>query len=851
MRFLQQFNNPLAYVLLVAGVITIALPGHTVDAIVILTVVVLNSIIGFIQESRAQSAVEALSRLVTVQATVLREGDALRIDAVGIVPGDIVIVESGDRVPADLRLLDVSDLHVDESMLTGESLPVAKEIQPLPKDTPLADRKNMAYSGSLVTFGQAKGIVVATGSATELGHISQLIESTTEIATPLTRKLAGFSLMLSWVIIALVLVIFAIELLRGRPLVETFIAAVALAVAAIPEGLPAVVTIILAIGVTKMARKNAIIRKLPAVETLGSTTVICSDKTGTLTKNEVTVAVIYAGEQYYHATGTGYDPMGVLHTNGTNVNADFTPALQECIYAGVLCNDSDLVQRDGQWGVQGDPTEGALLPVAIKAGLDPENLRESIPLIDTIPFESQRQYMATLHELPDGRRVVYLKGSIERVLSLCGSMMKSDGDSVPLELGVLTTQADGLASGGLRVLAFAVKHVPSDKEAIHPDDLGADMVFAGLQGMQDPPRPEVIGAIRKCKSAGIVVKMITGDHALTAKTVAKHIGISGDDTDVITGAELSSVPPDQLPSIAARVNVFARVAPDQKLALVNALQSEGEVVAMTGDGVNDAPALEQADIGIAMGIAGTEVARDSADMILIDDNFASIEAAVEEGRGVYDNLRKFITWTLPTNAGEGLLVLIAIIGGIALPILPVHVLWINLTTSVALGMMLAFEPKEPNLMQRKPREPEEPILTKELLIRTLYVSLIMVAVAYGLFEWQLYRGMDMATARTVVANVVVFVQLAYLFNCRSLTLPITRLKVLSNPWTLIGAAAMVVLQLLFVYQPTMQRLFETSAVPAIIWFEIALFALITHLVVEVEKGLRRRGDGAVWARHRN
>jgi magnesium-transporting ATPase (P-type) len=863
-RLFRQFTNPLVYVLLMAATITALLPDHLVDAAVIFSVVLLNAGVGFIQESRAQAAIEALGKLISVSTTVLRGGQSHVIDAAELVPGDLVLVRSGDRVPADLRLLRLRDLHVDESMLTGESLPVAKEYGALPEDNTLADRKNMAYSGTLVTFGQATGIVVATGGGTELGRISHLISTATEIATPLTRRLNAFSILLSWVIVGLAFLTFILGLWRGgyslpayiagllaldseivNIFSDTFIAAVALAVAAIPEGLPAAVTIILAIGVTRMARRNAIIRKLPAVETLGSTTVICSDKTGTLTKNEMTVSAILADDARYRVTGTGYHPDGKLLRGEESVSAGDSYALRETMRAGVLCNETRLLENEGRWRIEGDPTEGALLTAAVKAGIDPEKLRDEARTLDTIPFESERQYMATLHRYPDGRRVIYLKGAVERILALCTVMVTGAGDPRPIDGDALRRYADGLAAEGLRVLAFAMKEAGAEQDTLHPNEVETGVTFLGLQGMIDPPRPEAISAVKACQGAGITVKMITGDHALTARTIAQQIGIVGEEAAVLTGSDLEGIAEDAFPDVAEGTQVFARVAPEQKLRLVRALQARRRVVAMTGDGVNDAPALKQADIGVAMGITGTEAARDAADMVLTDDNFASIEAAVEEGRGVYDNLRKFITWTLPTNGGEGLLVLSAIVLGIAIPILPVHVLWINLTTAIALGMMIAFEPKEPGLMRRPARDPNEPLLSRALLWRTAYVSVLIVIGAYMLFAWELRNGIELIVARTTVANVVVMVELAYLFNSRSLIYPVTRLGFFSNHWAVIGAIVMIALQLFFVYSPFMNILFTTAPVPPASWLEVAVIALAVFGIVEVEKWLRRRvGDVA-------
>lgn len=839
-RFLSQFHNPLLYVLLIAGAITALLPDHTVDAVVILAVVLVNAIVGFLQESRAKAAIEALSRLVRVESSIIRDGNVRRVDAEQLVPGDLVLLQSGDRVTADLRLLRLRDLRVDESMLTGESLPVAKELMELPAATSLADRKNMAYSGTLVTFGQATGVVVATGAATELGHISHLIESAKEIATPLTQRLARFSLLLTWVILALALATFGVGVLRGHPAADTFIAAVALAVAAIPEGLPAAVTIILAIGVTRMARRNAVIRKLPAVETLGSTSVICSDKTGTLTKNEMTVVTLVTADACYTVTGNGYAPQGELQQAGVRVELDPASAAYACLQAGVLCNTAQWVSHDAQWHIEGDPTEGALLVAAGKAGIDYGQLRDEIETLDTIPFESERQYMATLHHLPENGRVIYLKGAVERILPLCTTAVAADGTPRPFDPTAILQTANALADDGLRVLAFAMKPGRPAQAVLQPEDMHDGVHFLGLQGMMDPPRPEAIQAVRSCQAAGVTVKMITGDHLLTARNIARQLGIGGEDVQTLSGAALAQVTDADLPTVAAQTDVFARVAPEQKLRLVQALQARKAVVAMTGDGVNDAPALKQANIGIAMGVTGTEAAKDAADMILTDDNFASIEAAVEEGRGVFDNLRKFLTWTLPTNGGEGLLVFLAIALGIAIPILPGHLLWINLTTATVLGITLAFEPKERGLMQRPARDPDEPILSRPLLFQIAYVSALMVIGAFFLFEWELRRGLDIATARTSVVNVIVLIETAHLFNSRSLTHSVWQIGLFSNRWAVAGAVAMLLLQLSFVYTPVMQRLFQTRAVPWVSWLDALLIALAIFGIVAWEKWVRHR-----------
>jgi len=844
-RFLFQFHHPLIYVLLAATVIT-ALLGEWVDAGVIFGVVFVNAVVGFIQESRAEAALDALASMMKTEARVRRDGQTIRVPSGGIVPGDVVLLESGDKVPADLRLTRGRELRVDESALTGESVPVEKADQVLPPETVVADRKNMAFSGTLVTYGQGTGVVVGTGVATELGRIHQLIGETTEIATPLTKKLTSFSKVLTVAILGLSAVTFALGLWRGQVVSEVFMAAVALAVGAIPEGLPAAVTITLAIGVSRMARRNAIIRKLPAVETLGSTTVICSDKTGTLTKNEMTVQAIFAGGESFEVDGAGYEPAGRILRGGQAIESTAKPALRECLLAGAFCNDAQNVERDGRWTIVGDPTEGALLVAAKKAGIDVNQLNEQFPRVDAIPFESERQYMATLHQAEGGREaVVYLKGAVERTLRLCDQALDEDGTDQALDAQAVLTRVETYAGRGLRVLALARKSVPAGMATLTEREVEGGLTFLGLQAMMDPPRPEAVAAVRACQSAGIAVKMITGDHALTARAIAQQIGLDGrkhhenGELIAMTGQDLAATAPNELAEAADRTAVFARVSPEQKLRLVEALQARHHIVAMTGDGVNDAPALKQANIGVAMGQGGTEVAKDAADMVLTDDNFASIEAAVEEGRCVFDNLTKFIVWTLPTNMGEGLVLLTAIAFGAVLPILPVQILWINMTTAVALGLMLAFEPKEPGIMLRPPRDPRQPLLTGVLVERILLVSALLLAGAYGIFLWEQQRMMSLEAARTAAVNVFVMGELFYLFNCRSLEQSMFRIGVFSNRWIVAGVLAMVGLQLLLTYVPVMNRLFHTAPIDGPAWASILATGLVVYTVVGIEKWIRR------------
>ena len=849
-RFLLQFHQPLIYILIASGVIT-AFLQEWVDSGVIFGVVLVNAVVGYLQEAKAVNALAALARTMTTEATVLRQGEKRRLPATELVVGDIVSLQSGDKVPADLRLFKVRDLQVAEAALTGESAPVAKDHGLHGLDTVLADRHNMAYASTLVTYGQGTGIVTATGDATEVGRISQLISTAEELETPLTRKISEFSNVLLYVILGLAGLTIVVGLLRGQTFVDMFMAAVALAVGAIPEGLPAAVTITLAIGVSRMAQKRAIIRKLPAVETLGSTTVICTDKTGTLTENQMTVQEIIAGGQSHVVSGTGYNPLHgrIDSREATSAStASTSAALLECLRAGLLCNDSQLVEEDGVWQVHGDPTEGALLTSAWKGGLGPEALSAN-PRLDTVPFESEHQYMATLHDGGLGApRLVYLKGAVEAVLARCGTQLDRMGNPVALKVAEVQAAVEGMAARGLRVLAMASTEMAPETRTIHHVDLPTNMVFLGLQGMIDPPRPEAIAAVKICQVAGIRVKMITGDHPITAAAIAGQVGLynlcasQGEpgmvgSVPVLTGSDLEKLSDSEFIDRAEDTVVFARATPEQKLRLVEALQARGHVVAMTGDGVNDAPALKRADIGVAMGITGTEVAKEAADMVLTDDKFSSIEAAVEEGRGVFDNLTKFIVWTLPTNLGEGLVILAAIFLGVTLPILPVQILWINMTTAGFLGLALAFEPKEPGIMLRPPRQPNVPILSHPVIFRITLVSFLMLGTAFWLFAWEQRIGATLAEARTAAVNAFVMVELFYLFNCRSLEKSIFQLVFFSNLWVLGGAVAMFLLQLAYTYLPVMNRLFQSAPIDLAVWGRTVVAGVGVFVIIEIEKKL--------------
>lgn len=843
---LSQFHNPLIYILLASAAVT-ALMQDWVDASVIAAVVLINAVVGFLQESNAHKAIHALSQSVAFNAMVIRDGIRQQVLATSLVPGDVVLLQPGDKVPADMRLWQVNELQIDESSLTGESVPTEKTTEPLPLDTALADRSNMAYASTLVTHGTGAGIVVHTGNLTEIGQINRLISQAQALETPLTMRISRFSWMLTWAILVLALLTFVIGWSNGENPLDMFTAAVALAVAAIPEGLPVAVTITLAIGVRRMARRNAIIRKLPAVETLGSTTIICADKTGTLTQNAMTVQQIVVDDVCYQLSGSGYEPTGQIRCGDAPVVLSEAGGLAELLCAGVLCNDARLFQAaGGAWRIEGDPTEAALLVAAEKAGLKTAMLYASHPRLDVIPFDSTHQFMATLHlgaEAAPG--VVYVKGSVEAILARCTSECTGAHTAAPLNRERVLRQVATLTGQGLRVLAFARMYWDQrvQSEDLTHQDVQSGLTFLGLQAMIDPPRPEVQHAIALCHDAGIRIKMITGDHLGTAIAIARQIGLhtaGHGEIQAIEGRLLEGMPDQELRKIVAQVSVFARVAPEQKLRLVMAMQSLGNVVAMTGDGVNDAPALRQANIGIAMGISGTDVSKEAADMVLTDDNFATITAAVEEGRAVYDNLVKFITWTIPTNVGEGLIILLAVLLGLGLPILPVQILWLNMVTAVLLGIPIAFERRERDIMQRAPRALDQPIMTRALLFRTLLVGLLLTVSAFGLFEWSLAQGERIEVARTMAFNMFALGEAFYLFNCRSLNGSVWSVGFFSNPWLLIGFAALVVAQAGIVYLPIMNAWFQTAPLAPDAWLLAVLAGLMINLVVAAEKWLSCR-----------
>ncbi|MGK2942541.1 MAG: cation-translocating P-type ATPase [Immundisolibacter sp.] len=836
LRFVLQFNNPLLYVLLGAGAITYALEDY-VDAGVILGVVLINAIIGFIQEGKAEKALEAVSAMLASRATVLRDGGRHEIDAAGLVPGDIVLLESGARIPADLRLLRVKNLRVNEAALTGESVPVDKGTEPVAGDAPIGDRSCMAYAGTVVSFGQAHGLAVGTGQATEIGRIGTLVGAVQTLATPLTRRLDQFARRITLFILGVGLITFLYGyFVREMPGLDIFLAVVGLAVAAIPEGLPAIVTIVLAIGTRVMARNRAIIRRLPAVETLGSVTVICSDKTGTLTRNEMTAVRVMLPAHTLEVSGAGYAPEGGFNRDGVAVDTAQDKALQGLARCALLCNDAQLKHDVATgWQLVGDPTEGALLTLACKAGLDRLEAAAATPRVDEIPFESEHRFMATLHHDHAGHAFVLLKGAPERVLDLC----VQDAGGKPLDHTAWEARMEDAAGAGQRVLALASCDMPVGTTALAMTDITRRFTLLGLTGLIDPPREEAIAAVADCRRAGLRVKMITGDHAVTAAAIGRQLGLNAD--RALTGEAVAALDDEALQRVALETDVFARASPEHKLSLVAALQAQGELVAMTGDGVNDAPALKAADIGVAMGRKGTDAAREAADLVLTDDNFATIAHAVREGRVVFDNIKKSLLFILPTNGGEAGVILIAVFAGLALPVTASQILWVNTVTTVTLALALAFEPAEPGVMRRPPRRPSEPLITRVLGTRIAYVSLLMIAVTFTVFEWELARGSSIEVARTAAVNMLVVGELVYLFNVRHFTASaFTRDILTANPVALWMSVLLIAFQLLFTYAPPMQELFHTAPLDAASWLVILVLGLGKFLAVEAEKTVLRR-----------
>ena len=836
-RFLMQFHNLLIYVLLASAVVS-SLLGHGVDGAVILGVVLANAIIGYIQEGRAEEALEAIRSMIDPRSSVLRDGRRMTVPAHDIVRGDVVLIEAGDRVPADLRLIRGKNLKIDEAILTGESMPADKRTEGVARDASLGDRASMAFSGTFVAAGQGAGVAVGTGTDTELGRISTMLHGVQTLKTPLIAQMDHFARQLTFVILGACVAAFSFAVwVRAYPLSDAFMTMIGLAVSAIPEGLPAILTITLAIGVKRMAARNAIIRRLPAVETLGSVSVICSDKTGTLTRNEMTARVLVTPTGLHEVTGVGYDPDGAVRRQGEIVDPTQDPVLGLLLRAAVLCNDAELRLAASGWIVDGDPMEGALVVLGRKAGIDTDLLRKQLPRTDEIPFDALHRFMTTLHHSHEDGAFVVIKGAPERILEMCTTERHTDGD-FPIDQDAWLDIADNLAAQGQRVLAFATRQARQGQQDLLFSDVETGATLLGCIGFIDPPRAEAVAAVAECQAAGIRVVMITGDHAVTAREIGRQLGLSRNPV-VRTGRDLEGLDDEALRSLARETTVFARTTPEHKLRLVRALQADGLTVAMTGDGVNDAPALKRADVGIAMGQKGTEVAKEAAQMVLADDNFASIVAAVREGRTVYDNIRKVIGWTLPTNGGEAATILCAIAFGLALPVTPVQLLWINMVTAVALGLTLAFEPTEPGAMRRPPRHRKEPILNAALIWQVSFVSLLFVIGSFGIYFWAVERGRQIEEARTLVVNTLVVMEIFYLFSVRyTHESSITWQGVFGTPAVLLGVGTLVIAQIGFTYLPFMQALFGTRPIGLPEAMVIVGVGVALLLVVEAEKYLR-------------
>jgi potassium/sodium efflux P-type ATPase len=795
-------------------------------------------LIGFIQEGKAEKAIDALRQMLSLKAHVIRAEKHLHIQADQLVPGDIVLLHSGDKVPADLRLLKSKDLQIQEAILTGESMPVDKNSARVPEDAPLAERYSIAYSGTLVTYGTATGVVIATGKYTEIGRISSMLESIPKLTTPLIRQMAEFSRWLAAVILLFSLSIFIFGIyIRHYPLEEMFIAAVAIAVSVIPEGLPAVMTIVMAIGVTRMAKQHAIVRRLPAVETLSSVTVICTDKTGTLTKNELTVQHIITSDNHYSVTGTGYNDDGKIILHHQEVSLDKFSDLSMLLRAGILCNDASLYEENEAWHLFGNPIDGALLALGFKAGIDYKNEYNLCHRIDYIPFESTHKFMASLHHDHKGQAFIYVKGAPERIIEMCSHQFQNQ-QHVVIDKAFWYSQILKLAQNGMRVLALAYQSTTIKHTNLLFKDVEKNLIFLGIIGIADPPRKEAHYAVAQCQKAGIRVKIITGDHKETACALAKQVGIEAH--HVLTGENIDALDDALLAEEVNDVDIYARTTPEHKLRLINALRSHHHIIAMTGDGVNDAPALQNADIGIAMGLKGTDVAKEAAEIVLADDNFDSITQAIKEGRTVYDNLKKLILFLLPNDAGEGLTVFLAILFGYTLPITPLQILWVNLVTAVTLGLALAFEPTERNIMLRRPRDPREALLSRFLVWRILFVSILFVTVTFGLFIYETRYGIDIDFARTTVVNVLVMMEISYLINCRKINNSVLNLDgFFGSLPVLISIALVIILQIGFTYLSLMQEIFATRSIPVSEWFIITLISFLVFLIIELEKWILR------------
>ncbi|GAB5500085.1 MAG: cation-transporting P-type ATPase [Pseudohongiellaceae bacterium] len=838
LRFLSHFHNVLIYVLLAAAAITSVLE-HYLDAGVILAVVLANALIGFIQEGRAEQAMNAIRNMLAPQSSVLRDGHRQRIEAAALVPGDVVLLDAGERVPADLRLLQVSSLRIDEAILTGESVPVEKRTDPVAADAALGDRYSVAYSGTLVVAGSGRGVVVETGIRTGIGQISGMLSSVRTLATPLVEQMNLFSRWLTLFILAIagLLLVYG-YFVRQMEFVDLFMAVVGLSVAAIPEGLPAVLTITLAIGVQAMARRHAIVRRLPAIETLGSVSVICSDKTGTLTRNEMMVVSVVTASREYIVDGQGYEPKGNVHNAGEAIAPAEDERLADMARVATLCNDSSLQYKENDWRVEGDPMEGALLALAGKLQPGETGRFSDCERVDAIPFDASQRYMATLNHDHQGQLSISVKGAPERILEMSRNQKSATGERVALDRGYWEQQVHAIAERGQRVLAFASLETPANSRQIDADAIEGELTLLGLVGLIDPPRTEAIAAVAECREAGIRVKMITGDHGMTARAISHQIGLQNSE-HVLTGLEIDALDDAQLAAIVQDTDIFARTSPAHKLRLVMALQSCGLVVAMTGDGVNDAPALKRADAGIAMGMKGSEAAKEASEFVLADDNFASIVAAVREGRTVFDNIKKVISWTLPTNGGEAMTIVIALFLGLSLPVTAIQILWINLITAVTLGLALAFEPTEANTMRRPPRPRNTPLLNGELVWHIVLVSALFVFAVFGINQYAGAAGHEPELARTMALNMLVVLEIFHLFFVRNIygtSLTWKAVRGTRMVWsTVIG---ITVAQFAITYLTPLQYVFDTRAVPVFDGLLIVAVGVVFFAILEIEKQLR-------------
>ncbi|MDO9334725.1 MAG: cation-translocating P-type ATPase [Dehalococcoidales bacterium] len=861
---LSQFKSILVIILLVAvalsaviGIVNwepgAGLPEEITDAIVILAIVIAVVILGFIQEYRSGKALDALKKMAALTATVIRDGIENEIPAWELVPGDIVVLSTGDRIPADLRLIESANLSTQEAALTGESTPIEKTTAVIDGiDISIGDRKNMAYTGTVVTYGRGRGIVATTGMQTEFGKIATMLQDVVEEETPLQKNLGKVGKMLGIACIVIVAIVVVMSILRGHitsidKIMDMFIWGVSLAVAAVPEALPAVVVISLSIGVQKMVKRHALVRRLSAVETLGCTTVICSDKTGTLTQDQMTVRQIYINGKLIHVTGAGYEPKGEFQIDGKPVNLTQDTTTQTLMKINTLCNDTHLVQTDGKWEIKGDPTEGALLVVAAKAGISHEKANEESPRIDEIPFSSERKRMTTVHQSPEGR-VAYSKGAPEIVLDACSSILEN-GQMKPLTEQERTRILDGaryMAEDALRVLGMAYK--PLQSTTTDKNEYEKSMVFAGLVGMIDPPRPEVKEAIKLCEKAGIKSVMITGDHKITASAIARELGILKNGI-AITGAELDKLSDAEYEKMVGNIEVYARVSPSHKLKVIEAFGKRGDVVAMTGDGVNDAPALKKADIGIAMGISGTDVSKEAAAMVLTDDNFASIVAAVEEGRGIFQNIKKYLMFLLSANVGEVLIMFIASLLAMPLPLVTIHLLWVNLTTDGLPALALAVDPKDPGIMERPPRDPKSSIFTKNVLVTIAVIGIIMAATMISMFLWKLgtetgsWRNASdllVEEAQTMVLCTMVIFELFTALACRSEIHSYFKIGVFSNKWLIYANLSSLTLLLAILYIPALQNPFHVLPIGLEDWIVILPVSLTGFVAVELVKVFFRR-----------